>query len=197
MLRGAWVLENVLGETVPPPPPDVPALEMRRKAIADLTIRQTLEMHRANATCATCHRMIDPIGFGLENFDWMGRWRDTEKGKPVDASGTMPSGEKFNGPVELREFMLKRKDEFLRNVTQKVLGYALGRSLQDGDQCTVQKIMQTLEKDHYGARTLIREVVLSVPFRKARRCRARHRLIRRCQRAGSRKTIRRNGCGAL
>ena len=82
----------------------------------------------------------------------MGRWRDTEKGKPVDASGTMPSGESFNGPVELREVMLKRKDEFLRNVTQKVLGYALGRSLQDGDQCTVQKIMQTLEKDHYGAR---------------------------------------------
>jgi len=167
VLRGAWVLENVLGETVPPPPPDVPALELAAKGHADLTIRQTLEMHRANATCATCHRMIDPIGFGLENFDWMGRWRDTEKGKPVDASGTMPSGESFNGPVELREVMLKRKDEFLRNVTQKVLGYSLGRSLQDGDQCTVQKIMQTLEKDHYGARTLIREVVLSVPFRES------------------------------
>jgi len=79
----------------------------------------------------------------------------------------MPSGEKFNGPVELRQLMLKRKDEFLRNVTQKVLGYALGRSLQDGDQCTVQKIMAAIEKDHYGTRTLIREVVLSVPFRES------------------------------
>jgi len=165
VLRGAWVLENVLGETVPPPPPDVPALEVAAKGHRDLTIRETMELHRANPTCATCHRMIDPIGFGLENFDWMGRWRDTDKSKPVDASGVMPSGEKFNGPVELRQLMLKRKDEFLRNITQKVLGYALGRSLQDGDQCTVQKIMAAMEKDHYGTRTLIREVVMSVPFR--------------------------------
>ena len=167
VLRGAWVLENILGVTVPPPPPNVPALEIAAKGHEDLTIRQTMEMHRANATCATCHRMIDPIGFGLENFDWMGRWRDTEKGKPVDASGVMPSGDKFNGPVELRQLMLKRKDEFVRNVTQKVLGYALGRSLQDGDQCTVQKIMSAIEKDNYGTRTLIREVVLSVPFRQS------------------------------
>jgi hypothetical protein len=167
VLRGAWVLENILGVTVPPPPPDVPALEVAQRGHADLTMRQTMEMHRANPTCATCHRMIDPIGFGLENFDWMGRWRDTEKDKPVDATGVMPSGDKFNGPVELRQIMLKRKDEFVRNVTQKVLGYALGRSLQDGDQCTVQKIMSAIEKDHYGTRTLIREVVLSVPFRES------------------------------
>jgi hypothetical protein len=167
VLRGAWVLENILGVTVPPPPPDVPALEATAKGHGELTIRQTLELHRANPTCATCHRMIDPIGFGLENFDWMGRWRDTEKGKPVDASGTMPSGDRFDGPVALRQAMLKRKDEFLRNVTQKVLGYALGRSLQDGDQCTVQKIVQAMEKDKYGTRTLIREVVMSVPFRES------------------------------
>ncbi|MDP9171364.1 MAG: DUF1592 domain-containing protein, partial [Acidobacteriota bacterium] len=165
VLRGAWVLENMLGVTVPPPPPDVPALEASAHGDKNLTIRETLEMHRANPTCATCHHMIDPIGFGLENFDWMGRWRDTDKGKPVDASGLMPSGEKFTGAVELRQLMLKRKDEFLRNITQKVLGYGLGRSLQDGDQCTVQRIMQILEKDHYGTRTLIREVVLSPAFR--------------------------------
>jgi hypothetical protein len=165
VLRGAWVLENILGVTVPPPPPDVPALEEAQKGHRDMTIRETMEVHRANPTCATCHRMIDPIGFGLANFDWMGRWQDTEKGKPVDASGVMPSGDKFTGPVELRQTILKRKDEFVRNVTQKVMGYALGRSLQDGDQCTVQKIMTALEKDHYGTRTLIREVVMSVPFR--------------------------------
>jgi hypothetical protein len=109
---------------------------------------------------------MDPIGFGLENFDWMGRWRDTEKdGKPVDATGELPSGEKFNGVVELRETLLKRKDEFVRQLAGKVLGYALGRSLQDGDSCTVQRLVDTVAKDGYRARTLVREVVLSLPFR--------------------------------
>src|SRR5205814_5034129 len=97
---------------------------------------------------------------------WMGRWRDEEaEGKPVDASGTMPSGEKFSGVVELRQLLLNRKEEFLRHLTSKVMGYALGRSLQDGDQCTVQRLVDTLEKDNYRARTLIREIVLSIPFR--------------------------------
>lgn len=167
VLRGAWVLENILGVTVPPPPPDVPPLAAAAKKGEKLTVREKLERHRANAQCATCHNLIDPIGLGLENFDQMGRWRETENGKPVDASARMPSGEKFNGPVELRKVMLNRKDEFIRNMTAKVMGYALGRSLQDGDQCTIQKISQTLEKDKFGARTLIREVVLSVPFRNA------------------------------
>jgi hypothetical protein len=169
VLRGAWVLENVLGTTVPPPPPDVPPLEASNDKQAKLTVREKLLRHRANSSCATCHNLIDPIGFGLENFDWMGRWRDTDNGNPVDASAVMPSGEKFSGPVELRRLMLSRKDEFLRTLTGKVLGYALGRSLQDGDQCTIQKIMQSLEKDHYGARTLLREVALSIPFRNSQR----------------------------
>ncbi|MCU1260715.1 MAG: hypothetical protein JWO80_3600 [Bryobacterales bacterium] len=167
VLRGAWVLENILGATVPPPPPDVPPLEASAAKGEKITVRQKLERHRANPSCATCHNLIDPIGFGLENFDWMGRWRDKDNGNPVDASAVMPSGEKLNGPVELRRVMLNRKDEFLRTVTGKVLGYAVGRSLQDGDQCTAQRIMQALEKDHYGARTLVREVVLSIPFRNA------------------------------
>ena len=102
-------------------------------------MRAKLMRHRADTSCAACHNLMDPIGFGLENFDWMGRWRDKEaNGKPVDAAGTMPSGEKFNGPVELRQVLLNRKDDFVRHLTGKVLGYALGRSLQDGDQCTVQ-----------------------------------------------------------
>jgi hypothetical protein len=110
--------------------------------------------------------MMDPIGLGLENFDWMGRWRDKEvDGKPIDAMGTLPSGEKFNGPVELRQALLERKDDFVRNLSGRVLGYALGRSLQDGDSCTVQRLVQTLAKDGYKGRTLIREIVLSVPFR--------------------------------
>lgn len=169
VLRGAWVLDTMLGTAVPPPPPDVPPLEASGSKTEKLTVREKLTRHRANASCATCHSLIDPIGFGLENFDWMGRWRDTDNGKPVDASASMPSGEKLTGPAELRQAMLKRKDEFLRNVSQKVLGYALGRGLQDGDQCTVQQIMQAVAKEGYGTRALVREVVLSTPFRNSQR----------------------------
>jgi hypothetical protein len=109
---------------------------------------------------------MDPIGFGLEHFDWMGRLREEDSnGRPVDASGSLPSGEKFDGAVELRQVLLKRKSDFLRHLTEKLLGFALGRSLQDGDQCTVQRLTDMLEKNHYSARALIREIVLSTPFR--------------------------------
>ena len=97
---------------------------------------------------------MDPIGFALENFDWTGRWRDKEfDGSPIDASGTLPSGEKFNGPAELRQVLLDKKDDFLRHLTGKLLGYALGRNLQDGDSCTVQKLADKLQQDNYRART--------------------------------------------
>jgi cytochrome c553 len=164
VLRGAWVLENLLGVKVPSPPPDIPPLETEANRKSNLTTRQKLEQHRASPACAACHNLMDPIGFGLENFDGYGRWRDTENGKPIDASGTMPSGEKFNGPVELRQILLTRKEEFIRTLTGKMLGYALGRGLHDGDHCTVQRIAAALEKDGYRARTLIREVALSIPF---------------------------------
>ena len=165
VLRGAWVLETLLGTPVPPPPPNVPPLDPDHKQ-KDLTVRQKVEEHRANAQCAACHRLMDPIGFALENFDWMGRWRDREKnGQPLDTSGELPSGEKFNGPVELRQALLNRKDDFLRLLAGKMLGYALGRGLQDGDSCTVQQLVDELAKDNYQARTLVREIVLSVPFR--------------------------------
>jgi hypothetical protein len=166
VLRGAWVLDTLLGTPVPPPPPDVPPLEQATKNEKGLTMRQILARHREDATCAACHNVMDPIGFGLENFDWMGRWRDTEAdGTLVDAAGALPSGEKFTGPAELRRVLLSRKDDFVRHVVGKVLGFALGRSLQDGDWCTVQKIADALENDGYRTRTLIREIVLSMPFR--------------------------------
>ncbi len=165
VLRGAWVLETLLGTTVPPPPPDVPPLETGTNGKAKLSVRQKLMRHRENPSCAACHNLMDPIGFGLENFDWLGRWRDLDNGQPIDASGKMPSGETFDGPEELRRVLLNRKQEFIRHLTSKVLGYALGRSLRDADQCVVQQIADRVEKDNYGARTLLREVVLSVPFR--------------------------------
>jgi hypothetical protein len=129
-------------------------------------MRQKLTEHRGNPACSTCHNLMDPIGFGLENFDGLGRWREQDvNGQAIDASGTLPSGEKFTGPIELRQALLAKKGDFLEHITGKVLGYALGRSLQDGDSCTVQKLTQTIEKENYSARTLFREVVLSVPFR--------------------------------
>ncbi|MSV29637.1 MAG: DUF1592 domain-containing protein [Bryobacterales bacterium] len=166
VLRGAWALETLLGTPVPPPPPDVPQLKSGGEGGVKLNIREQLTRHRADAACAACHNLMDPIGLGLENFDWMGRWRDKEAGgKPVEAMGALPSGEKFNGPVELRNALLARKDDFVRNLTGRVLGYALGRSLQDGDSCTVQRLVETVAKDGYRARTLVREIALSVPFR--------------------------------
>ena len=102
VLRGAWALETLLGTPVPPPPPDVPPLDNSKKK-ADLTVREKLELHRASPSCSACHKLMDPIGFALENFDWMGRWRDNESnGKPLDISGVLPSGDKFDGPAELR-----------------------------------------------------------------------------------------------
>jgi hypothetical protein len=129
-------------------------------------MRQRILAHRVNPACSACHNLMDPIGFALENFDWTGRWRDKEfDGSPLDASGTLPSGEKFSGPAELRQVLLEKKDDFLRHLTGKLLGYALGRSLQDGDSCTVQKLADKLQLDDYRARTLIREIALSIPFR--------------------------------
>ncbi len=173
VLRGAWVLENILGTPVPPPPPNVPPLEPVKcldncveTAKTAVGMRDKILAHRANPTCSACHNLMDPIGFAMENFDWTGRWRDKEfDGSAIDATGTLPSGEKFDGPAELRKVLLAKKDDFLRLFTAKVLGYALGRSLQDGDSCTVRQLAERLQKDEYQARTLIREVVLSTPFR--------------------------------
>jgi len=165
VLRGAWVLDTLFGTPVPPPPPDIPPLDATGARKQKITLRQKLLQHRENQTCATCHNLMDPIGFGLENFDWMGRWRTQDNGQPIDSAGALPGGDRFNGPVELRAVLLKRQDEFLRHLTAKVMGYALGRALQDADHCTVQQLVDTVVKDGYRARTLIREIALSVPFR--------------------------------
>jgi hypothetical protein len=166
VLRGAWVLETLLGTPVPPPPAGVKPLPIADKSEAEPTMREKLSAHRSNPACSTSHKLMDPIGFGLENFDGLGRWRDKDtQGRPIDASGELPSGEKFSGPVELRQALMSKKADFLRHVSGKVMGYALGRSLQDGDSCTIQQITDAVEKDNYRARTLFREIVLSVPFR--------------------------------
>ncbi len=165
VVRGAWILETVFGTTVPPPPLDVPPLDKAFDKTEKLTMRQKLARHRDNPTCAACHNLMDPIGFALENYDWLGRWRDTDNGLPIDASAKLPTGETFSGPVEFRNVLLARKDEFIAHLAGKMLGYALGRSLLDPDQCTIQRITNALKADNYRARTLILEIALSVPFR--------------------------------
>jgi mono/diheme cytochrome c family protein len=164
VLRGKWLLEAILGTPPPPPPPNVPPLE-EGPAVASQTVRERLAQHRANPVCATCHARIDPMGFALENYDVMGKWRTEEAGKPIDAKGQLPDGTSFNGPAELKAVLLERKDVFLRNLTNKLLGYALGRGLTLQDSCTVDAIVAEVKRNNYRAGALINAIVLSTPFR--------------------------------
>jgi hypothetical protein len=165
VLRGKWVRETLLGSPPPAPPPDVPALDEKRAAATPASIRELLAQHRENAACAACHAAIDPIGFGLENYDLLGRWRTEEAGRPIDAKGELPDGTKFDGPQELKQVLLARKDEFIRHLTAKMLGYALGRGLGVEDQCTVDEIARKVHKSDYRSHVLISEIVCSAAFR--------------------------------
>lgn len=165
VLRGTWILDSILGTPPPPPPPNVPALEEAHAGESPKSVRERLTQHRANPACASCHSRIDPLGFALENYDAIGRWRDEDGGKPVDNSGELADGTKFQGPDQLRAVLLERKDLFIRNLTNKMLGYALGRGLTLSDSCTVDSIVAQVKKNDYSARTLIEVIVLSVPFR--------------------------------
>lgn len=164
--RGVWVLEQVLGEHVPAAPPNVPALEKQdQKKVANLTLRQRTELHRTNAVCANCHKILDPIGFGLENFDAIGRWRDQDDtGGKIDAAGELPGGRHFTSPKELKVIIAARKAELARNLTEKLLAYALCRQLEGYDEIVVDHLMETIAKDGYRMQTLISEIVTSYPF---------------------------------
>jgi mono/diheme cytochrome c family protein len=164
--RGVWVLEQVLGEEVPPAPPNVPALEKQeKKTVANLTLRQRTELHLKDPTCANCHKVLDPIGFGLENFDAIGRWRDQDdSGGAIDAAGELPGGKHFTSPKELKTIIAARKKDLARNVTEKLLAYALCRQLEGYDEIVVDHLMETIARDGYRMQTLITEIVTSYPF---------------------------------
>lgn len=164
--RGVWVLEQVLGQHVPPAPPNVPALEKQgRDKVANLTIRQRTELHRTNAVCANCHKILDPIGFGLENFDAIGRWRDVDdSGGPIDASGELPGKKGFASPAELKRIIAERGEDVCRNLAQKLMAYALCRQLEGYDEVVVDRITEAVIKDGGRMQTLIAEVVGSYPF---------------------------------
>lgn len=164
--RGVWVLEQVLGDHVPPAPPEVPALEKQDPGrVANLTLRQRTELHRTNPVCANCHNTLDPIGFGLENFDAIGRWRDREEnGGVIDASGELPNGKRFTSPKELKAIIAERREDFTRNLVERLLAYALCRSLEGYDEIVVDDVLREIAADEYRLPTVIRAVVTSYPF---------------------------------
>ena len=163
VVRGIYVLEKLLGYSPPPPPPDVPAIEPDIRGAA--TIREQLEKHRENATCAECHRKIDPPGFALEHFDAVGGWRDEyQKKMPIDATGKLPGGDSFRTVSEFRKLLVDRQGEFNRCLTEKLMTYALGRELEVGDRPSLDGILAELDGKKAGLRDLIRLVVLSKPF---------------------------------
>ncbi|HEX2456675.1 MAG TPA: DUF1592 domain-containing protein [Vicinamibacterales bacterium] len=167
VLRGKWILDNLLNAPPPDPPPDVPNLnEASIGTVASL--RQQLEAHRTNPTCASCHRRMDPLGFGLENFDAVGAWRTIDGEFPIDATGFLPDGDEFNGPEQLRDVLVKQRQTFARCLTSKLMTYALGRGLQSYDTRTVSAIADRLPASEYRFSALVLEIVNSLPFQQRR-----------------------------
>lgn len=167
--RGKWVLEQILGTPPPPAPPNVPQLSDDKKEVLSGTLRQRMEKHRSDPSCASCHARLDPPGFGLENYDAVGAWRAKDGDFPIDAAAKLPTGESFNGAAELKALLLKtRKDEFVACLTEKMLTYALGRGLEEYDACTVQEIAKGVSADRYRFSRMVLEIVKSDPFRKRR-----------------------------
>jgi len=169
VLRGKWVLDNLLGSPPPPPPADVPPLKDNAERERPLTMREQMEEHRANAACASCHRLMDPVGFALENFDAIGGWRTTDAHSPIDPSSQLADGTKVDGPVALRETLLRRPDAFVSTMTEKLLTYALGRGLESYDLPAVRAIVRNANRNNYRFSSLVLGVVSSTPFQMSRR----------------------------
>jgi hypothetical protein len=169
--RGKWVLENLFGTPPPPPPPDVPELEEADAAVSG-TLRERMEQHRANPNCAVCHNRMDPLGFGLENFDGIGGWRRMDGPHEIDASGELPGGEKFAGPGELKQILLARQGDFVNCLAEKLLTYALGRGIEYSDRCTVDDIARAAKVQDYKFSSLVLAIVESDAFQKRRAIRS-------------------------
>ena len=166
VLRGKYVLSNLLGAPPPPPPPNVPALVTEAKDSGKrLSMRESMAQHRTNPVCANCHARMDPIGFALDNFDGVGRWRTVdESATPIDASGVFPDGTKFEGVAGLRQLLLNRPERFVSTLTENLLTYSLGRSLAYYDAPTVRAIVRDAARSDYAFSSLIVGIVKSVPF---------------------------------
>jgi len=164
--RGKWILENILGDAPPPAPPGVPPLEESTKDVTGLSLRERLELHRKDPGCASCHKAMDPLGMGLENFDAVGRWREKDGEKPVDASGDLPSGDKFSGPAELMTIIRSRQEKFSRTLIERLLVYSLGRGLEYYDKCAVDQTMDLMKERGNRFSALVEGIVTSDAFLK-------------------------------
>ncbi|QQS47625.1 MAG: DUF1592 domain-containing protein [Acidobacteriota bacterium] len=167
VLRGKWILENILNAPPPPPPPDVPNLD-DSKVGATASLRQQLEEHRKNTVCAACHSRMDPLGFGLENYNAIGAWRTMDGKLPIDSSGVLPDGRKFNGPAELRSILVADRHAFAEGLSEKLLTYALGRGLERYDKPVLRQISKQLAADDYRFSSLVLGIVKSLPFQNRR-----------------------------
>jgi hypothetical protein len=163
VIRGKWVLENLLGSPPPPPPDNVPALKDNTVSSA-LPLRERFTEHRANAACASCHHLMDPVGFALENFDAVGRWRTLDEGHPIDAAGGLPGGGEFTGVAGLEQALLDRPELFVRTLTEKLLSFALARNLEHYDAPAVRQIIREAKDDNYRFSQLILGIARSTPF---------------------------------
>ena len=164
--RGKWIMENIFGEAPPPPPPGVPELEETAKAAPDATLREQLTKHREDPGCAACHQLMDPLGLGFENFNAVGQWRTEHEGRAIDASGSLPSGESFNGPLQLIAIVRNRREDFFRTMSEKMLVYAVGRGTEYYDKCAVDQCLEQLHKRGNRFSALVEAIVLSDPFLK-------------------------------
>jgi hypothetical protein len=163
VIRGKLVLENLLGTPPPPPPGNVGSLADNTVA-ANLPIRERLAAHRTNAACTSCHRLIDPVGFSLEQFDAVGRWRTLEEGKPIDAAGGLPDGSEFVGAQGLEQALLQRPELFVRTLTEKLFTFALGRAPEASDAPAIRKIVRDAKANDYRFSSLILGLTTSTPF---------------------------------
>ena len=165
VLRGKWILDNLLNSPPPPPPANVPPLEENPAAGRKLTTRERVERHRSNPACASCHSRIDALGFALENFDPIGRWRTHDDGSPIDSSGKLPNGKTFQGPDGLKNLLLDNPEEFARGAVERLMTYALGRELEARDQPAVRQILRGAAPGGYRFHDVVAGIVKSVPFR--------------------------------
>jgi hypothetical protein len=163
VIRGHFVLQNLVGTPPPPPPPDVPALT-DNTVLQSLSIRERLTQHRTNAACASCHVQMDPVGFSLENFDAIGRWRKTDAGQPIDSAGGFIDGSQFRGVQGLEQALLDRPELFVRTLTEKLLTFGLGRGIDEADAPAVRQIVREARTHHYRFSRLILGIVRSPSF---------------------------------
>ncbi len=168
VVRGKWFLENVLGTPPPPPPADVPPLQEKGGGVEALTMRERMDQHRASPACASCHKIMDPIGFAMDNFNAIGQWREQDAGQPIDALGILPDGTEFYGPEGFRELLLSNPEQFIHTVTEKLLTYALGRETDYYDGPVIRRIQRNAAPSDYRWSSLITEIIKSTPFQMRR-----------------------------